>query len=85
MEKSTYYNSIYGQTEYHRQVQKVKHNLFDSFLHEYAQNTAIGVAGGVAVAALLTGKGSMSKLVPLYAGIGGGIALNKCASNFNQL
>ena len=85
MERSTYHNSIYGQTEYHRQVQKEKHKIFDSFLKEYAENTAIGLAGGVAVAAVLTGKGSVSKLVPLYAGIGGGIALNKCATKFNLL
>ena len=85
MEKTTYYNSIYGQTEYHRSVQKCKQNIFDSFLSEYAHNTVMGAAGGLAVAALLTGKGSAGKLIPLYAGIGGGIALNKCASKFNVL
>ena len=66
-------------------MSRVKHGLFDSFLHEYAQNSAIGVAGAFAVATLLTGRASANKLVPLYAGIGGGIALNKCATNFNQL
>ena len=83
MENSTYYNSIYGQTAYHRHVQLIKRRNFDSFLQESAENTAIGVAGGLLVAALLTGRASAKKLIPLYSGIGGGIALNKCATKFN--
>ena len=54
-------------------------------MNDYAQNTIAGVGIGLLFATFLTGGKSARKLVPLYAGIGGGIALNKCAAKFNML
>ena len=85
MDKSVYSNSFYGQTQYHQQVQAIQRGYFDIFLNEYAQNTAAGVCAGLLFATFLTGRKSLSKLVPLYAGVGGGIALNRCAAKFNRL
>ena len=48
-------------------------------------NTVAGVGIGLLFATFLTGKKSAKKLIPLYAGIGGGVAWNKCAANFNML
>ena len=86
---------MYNQSAVYRQMQSFKRDAVNQFWADYIQYSAKGLFAGAVVAVLLTRPALLvaspiksvasSPLLPLYAGIAGGIALSHCADRFNQL
>lgn len=58
------------------------HYAFDGFLNELSQNTLKGLALGFTIGYFFRKKFSYAAF---GAGVGGGVAFNKCADEFNRI
>ena len=67
---------------YSKQLQEYKRQEFNTFLDEYATFTAHGVLAGLVIGAAMKRPHT---LIPLSAGIAGGIAIDRAAERFNQI
>lgn len=76
-------------------MQSFKRDSVNQFWTDCIQYSAMGLAFGAVGACILTPPAVlvsapfrsvvMSPLMPLYAGIAGGVALSQCADRFNKL
>ena len=70
-------------------MQEYKREVMNDFWSNFVKMTPVGLTGGLVVAAVIAPSKIAtvykSPLVPLYAGILGGVALSECAKEFNQL
>ena len=76
-------------------MQLYKRDAVNRFWADYVNYTAKGLAAGAIVAVLVTQPSVLlanpvnalikSPILPLYAGVAGGIALSQCAERFNRL
>jgi hypothetical protein len=85
MDSQSYHQAtVYAQKPYLQEVQTVKREMYQEFITNFCDRSACGIAIGVA-ASLVLRRSNPLPVVALYMGIGGGIALNRVAANFNSL
>ena len=80
MEKS--FPPSYHTTAFSEHQQRLKHEAFSQFLANLEVNTFQGLGYGLALGLLMRRKFAFSAL---GAGIGAGVAFNKCAEEFNKI
>ena len=85
MDQHSAISGIHSQTELLNEQQRQKHQSFDNFLDQLAANSFKGLLFGFGFGLVICGRNKFTRYAALGAGIGGGIALNECAHNFNRI
>lgn len=68
-------------------MQVYKREAVNQFWVGYIEYSAKALVAGTIIGSLITRPSAILKspLLPLFAGIGGGVALSECAESFNKL
>ena len=78
-------SAVHSQTALLEAQHSQKQEAFQSFLDGLPIQTLKGLSLGLFFGVLLCGQHKISKFGAFGAGIGGGMALNQCAIDFNKI